>query len=495
MRSNHIIKTHAILAWLEILLFAWAPVSACRTQADQLIRVDCSKIVGEIRALHGVNGGVLNDGETVDLTTHWKALSIPVTRLHDCEWPRPDVVDIHAVFPNLQADPHDPESYQFSATDDFIQAIVDTGAQIVYRLGESIEHSRQKQYAHPPNNSSAWAEACLGIIRHYNHGWANGFYYNIRYWEIWNEPENRPAMWSGDDQDYYRLYVTAAKTIKAKYPTLRIGGPSVGAIGNINGESWQPTTFLRGFLQACRVHDAPLNFFSWHTYTNEPFVYVRKARALRRWLDEEGFEATELHLNEWNYLPDNDWTPMLASSQGYQRQEWFKKIGGMPGAAFTACVLSYLQDCPIDVANYYSGDTNHFSLFNRYGVPRKSFYAMQAFRRLLDTPLRLATTGWRPDVNAVCAGVNSHKNQVSVLLSFLRKPESACRLEIHNLPWGDRTAWAKYVVDGNNNLNRLDQGFCQDRTLHLDCSVSAPTVCLITCHPAPQHKHPLSQNK
>ncbi len=171
--------------------------------------------------------------ETTNLSRHWRELKVPITRLHDCEWPLPDVVDMHAVFPRPDADPQDPASYQFQLTDAYLQAIVDSGAEIVYRFGESIEHSAHKQYVHPPADCDRWSAACLGIIRHYNEGWADGFHHNIRYWEIWNEPENRPSMWSGSDDDYYRLYGTAAKAIKSQFPDLQVGGPAVGATGEV----------------------------------------------------------------------------------------------------------------------------------------------------------------------------------------------------------------------------------------------------------------------
>ena len=43
------------------------------------------------------------------------------------------------VFPNPDADPALPASYDFRATDEYIAAVRATGAEIVYRLGESID--------------------------------------------------------------------------------------------------------------------------------------------------------------------------------------------------------------------------------------------------------------------------------------------------------------------------------------------------------------------
>jgi xylan 1,4-beta-xylosidase len=88
-----------------------------------------------------------------------------------------------------------------------------------------------KHHVHPPKDVERWAETCMGIIRHYNEGWAHGTRHGIQYWEIWNEPENRPAMWSGSDADYFRLYAATVTRIKASFPALKVGGPFRGCSG------------------------------------------------------------------------------------------------------------------------------------------------------------------------------------------------------------------------------------------------------------------------
>ena len=123
---------------------------------------------------------------------------------------------------------------------------------------ESIEHAPVKRFVHPPADCARWAAVCLGIVRHYNEGWANGSRYGIRYWEIWNEPENRPAMWSGTDEDYFRLYRAAAQTLKQAYPDLKIGGPALGYSGRMEGGSFTPSEFVTNFLAMCRRENLPL---------------------------------------------------------------------------------------------------------------------------------------------------------------------------------------------------------------------------------------------
>ena len=230
----------------------WIVLAALAATAGGLggaeLTVDCSKTAGKIRPLHGLNCGPTTDGGMIDLSAQYRELAVPLVRLHDCNWPNPDVVDIHVVFPDFRADPNVPASYNFARTDEYIQAIVRAGCGIVFRLGESIEHTKRKYHVHPPADAAKWGAICVGIVRHYNEGWAKGFRHGIRYWEIWNEPENRPAMWTGTDDDYYRLYRAAAKAIKARFARLMVGGPGLGYYGKMVGERLEPTPFVRGFL-------------------------------------------------------------------------------------------------------------------------------------------------------------------------------------------------------------------------------------------------------
>src|SRR5687768_6205981 len=182
-------------SWILMAVVAVAPARPFGAE----IFVDCSKKVGAFRAVNGVNNGPLDVGGTVDLSEFHRALRIPFTRLHDTHWPNPDVVDMHAVFPDWEADASDPRSYDFRRTDEYVAAILKCGSKVVYRLGESIEHGSDKRRVRPPD-AGKFAQVCVNIIRHYNEGWADGHRYDIRYWEIWNEPDNRPAMWTGTDE-------------------------------------------------------------------------------------------------------------------------------------------------------------------------------------------------------------------------------------------------------------------------------------------------------
>ncbi len=450
------------------------------------LTVDFSQTNGVIRPLHGANMGPLCYRGMVDLSAYHRELAVPLTRLHDVVWVNYDAVDVSTIFRVFRNDPALPDSYEFAATDDYIAAVVKTGSSVLYRLGESIEHTPRKYRVHPPGDFGKWADICCAIIRHYNEGWAKGFRYNIRYWEVWNEPENQPDMWTGTDDQYFKLYEVAAKAIKARWPDLKVGGPSLGYTGEFKDGQFKAGDFLLRFLRHCRDRQVPLDFFSWHRYASDPPDYARRARALRQLLDEHGFMKTESHLNEWNYLPNEDWRPMMKEGQGLMREQWSAEIGGPKGAAFAAWALISLQDAPVDAANFYTAEVQMFGMFTLNGVPRKNFYAFKAFRTLLDTPRRVKTPPCEPGQIAVCAGLNPQNTRAAILLSNFSTTDGAPDLMVRGLPWSAQTGFELYLVDASHDFQLARRAMLgTDGRLALP-ELKTPGVALLKLSPLPK---------
>ena len=472
------LNQYRITAALALLFCAvMAPIRAA--EGPNELRVDFGKASGVIRPLHGINKGPIAAGGLIDVTAPLRALNVPFARLHDCHWPNPDVVDIHAVFPNFEADPELPSSFDFALTDEYIAATRRTGAEIIFRLGESIEHTSTKRFVHPPKDFQKWTTVCLGIIRHYNEGWADGYHYGIRYWEIWNEPENRPAMWSGSDEDYFRLYRTAAGEIKKRYPLLNVGGPAVGYSGQFINGVFRPGAFVTNFLAFCRRESLPLDFFSWHCYSADAVEVVARARAIRRLLNDYGFPNVESHLNEWNYLPGNSWKPLSRASPAEARQQFYEQMAGAAGAAFLTTVLVELQDAPADVCNLFHGELGGFGLFNEHGVPQKNYHALRAFSTLLETPRRVETRGSIPGRLALIAGVNTKVTAATILVCNFDASQASFRLAVTNIPWTGQTKLETRLVNATDNLDRaiVQTNAANHFTTHIESQ--APSVALI----------------
>ncbi len=124
------------------------------------------------------------------------------------------LVDLPLIFANPEADAEDPDNYYFAQTDDYIANCIACGTEVYYRLGTSIEHSVNKYFVHPPEDVRKWVDVASNVIRHYTEGKWNGFRYDIRYWEIWNEPDLGPKMWTGTLQQFNDFYAQAATELK-----------------------------------------------------------------------------------------------------------------------------------------------------------------------------------------------------------------------------------------------------------------------------------------
>ena len=445
-----------------ILMGCLTAVPAVHAQeAPPRIVVDCSRSVGTIRPLHGVNGGPIDQGGLIDLSDFFRAAKLPLVRLHDVHWPNADVVDMHVIFPDPSANPERPESYDFAATDDFLRAIYATGAKVIYRLGESIEHTPRKRHGNPPKDPDRWAAAAVGVVRHYEEGFAGGAKIKVPYWEIWNEPDNRPSCWTGTDEDYFRLYAATARAIRRRFPDAKVGGPGLGNTGTLRGDgSLEPSPFLLAFLDVCRREKLPLDFFSWHCYTNSPNEPAERAKAVRKLLDDHGLRTTESHLNEWNYLPDRDWKPVMLEGQGEPRRRFYERMHGAEGAAFVAATLIELQDAPVDVASYFTANTGGFGPFDEAGVAKKSYHALAAFGQL--TAGRVEVSGEAKGAfSARCvASASAADGTAAVLVSWPAPAHSdrSAAVVVRNLPWNGEVAYTVRTMDGEREWKVVDEG-------------------------------------
>jgi hypothetical protein len=444
---------------LAATLAALAAHAAYAAEGQIEASVDFAKPAGKIRALHGVNNGPVIWGAVADLTKYHVEAGFPSTRLHDSHWPCPDVVDIPVVFPLFDADPDDPHSYCFTKTDAYLASIVKIGSRITYRLGTTIEN-RLRNFIpngvnnHPPKDFAKWARVCVNVIRHYNEGWANGHHYGIKYFEIWNEPDGI-GTWTGTMQQYFELYATAAKAIKAHDPSLMVGGPVMGGPIPFDAEP---------FLKYCHDHQLPLDFFAWHYYTDAPQEIVKAARFSREFLDKYGYKNAESHLTEWHYiappgLPDLSPVEGMGDPRAEKVaaiRDYFRVMRGPACGAFAVTTLMLLQDTPLDMANFYAGDTNPWGMFDEWGLPGRVYYAFVAFNGLMKTPNRVACQ--RPAAEpalTLCAGLADDRKTGSILLSNFSSAPRKVQLRLQNLPLSHPVQAETMAVDAEHEFQSV----------------------------------------
>ena len=378
-----------------------------------------------IRPLHGVNSGPMTKVFTYDARPQFVEAGFPFARLHDVEYPygSGQFVDIPNLFRNFDADENDEKNYDFDLTDLYVEKIIETGCEPLFRLGVSIEHAPIRKHTYPPKDFEKWARICEHVIRHYNEGWANGHHWNIRYWEIWNEADGSRsgsiACWAGTAEEFYRLYTVTARHLKKRFPELKIGGPSFTRPVN---------EFVIGFFEYLKAQEepVPLDFYSWHLYHHDPTEFLKKAKEASEILKRYGYERTESVMDEWNlgHRPVLEKYAMFANTG-----ERFRAIYDQRGSSLSAAVLALLETgSDVDLACYFEADVvkEWCGLYRVKDMsigrvkatvqPTNVCYAFKSFNELykLSNEAAVGTDG--PDVYAAAA-VSDDGRRWGILLS------------------------------------------------------------------------------
>lgn len=415
------------------------------------IKINFNNITGKIKPMHAVNNGP-TEASTVEQSRGnfdtFKAANIPYARNHDASfcasYGGEHTVDVGAIFTDFNKNPYDPDSYDFTLTDEYLKTINDAGTKVFYRLGSKIEHWSKKYLTIVPADFHKWAVICEHIIRHYTEGWANGFHFDIEYWEIWNEPDGVNAAgdqpnWNGTADEFYELYNVASRHLKKRFPHLKIGGPALSWVKNVE---WHD-----GFLKAITEGEdrAPLDFFSWHSYQDDPEKIIEAGNIVREKLDKAGYYDTESICNEWNYL--ENWTDKFIST--------VEAIISMRGAAFTSAVMARSQKSSIDMLMYYDARiiTCFNGMFDFYTLrPLKGYYPFLMFSKLYDIKNEVESTSSFGDIFVAAAADDSRK---ATMITYFSVDKEAPEKEITiDLGEGSNGEWQIETLDKDKTMEK-----------------------------------------
>ena len=348
------------------------------------MKVDFGRVTGKFKPMNGVSlapcmSTIFTWERTCDL---YRRLNVQAVRLHDVPLNNAAMrlVDVHQIFANFDADPADPANYYFEQTDDYLKPCIDMNLAVEYRLGESIEHSPKRYFAHPPKDYEKWAEICCRIAEHYTKGWANGFRWgaNMKYWEVWCEP-NEWKLWSGTPEDYFRLYEVTARKFAERLPELQLGGPCWGGC---------VLEKIEQFLAFCRERDLKLDFVTWNQYEANPLTQQAQPQQVRELADKYGYGKAELHLGEWHYF-NRRWCELKNPDTRVDVDDPVYGMNGFGAAGYTACCAAAFQDSPLDVEYFYTGGAGAFGICDSYWNPKKTAYALEAYGKVLQCPERV----------------------------------------------------------------------------------------------------------
>lgn len=194
-----------------------------------------------------------------------------------------------------------PGQWDFSGSDPAVAASLQTGLQVLGIVdgipGWAAAHGQ------PPGNGvprgltrapddprNLWAAFLRGLVTHYRG--------QVKYWEIWNEPD-LPFFWHGSPAAYARLLQVAYLTIKQVDPGARVlmAGmvvPDFGFVGSVLDDLRHP---------AAGMPATAFDVAAWHAYgpTSTLAANLQQFRAILAargfgdaplWVTEDGFPAS-----------------------------------------------------------------------------------------------------------------------------------------------------------------------------------------------------------
>jgi len=209
------------------------------------------------------------------------------------------------------------------------------------------------------------------------------------YFEVWNEPDLSGVCWAGTKEEYFEFYEATARTIKELSSELKVGGPALG-YGSLWNDTWADE-----FLAYCRTREVPLDFFSFHVYSEYPNLkeetdklttimppsfYADSIARVHTLLRAHDMPDLELHMTEWNFsLYDRNYvhdTMFMAPFVIYHALRTMNQLTSLAFWSFT----DVFEESQLPVSPFYGG----FGMFNRNGLKKPSYYAFELLSKLGD---------------------------------------------------------------------------------------------------------------
>jgi hypothetical protein len=439
-------------------------------------------------------------------------MGFKASRTHDWSLLNPNqrVCDYFQMFPLMHLDATKPENYVFGPTDYLLKRTrEELGHEIFFRLGTSIEHSGPDIHFNSqiPEDFDKVAEIFAGTIRHYNEDWGNGHRWDIKYWEIWNEPDNMNCMWCLPDGDggkgatkeeriadlkrrealrrdlFVKFFVTCLKRIKREFPDVKVGGPALCTWRDDKEQTYHDGTpsawtrkhrntsaYFRAILSACKEANVAPDFISWHYYGMNPDDVMTAIDKARRLCDEMGFPKCELILNEWHYR-SRPWSELSSSDPKVRRAVWSgpDSHNGIDSSCFNLTLFSRFQTSALDQSYYYGcKNVGSWGYKNEYGEKYKVYYGMKMFGDFLrEYPVITSSKSDRKGVTVISAKSVDGSRKAALVTDYLSKEkllrvsfdgvakDSDCEIVIHDYTRDLETVKGK-LAGGELALPKVD---------------------------------------
>jgi xylan 1,4-beta-xylosidase len=304
----------------------------------------------------------------------------------------------------------------------------------------------------PPKSYEKWGALIKALVEHFTERYGRE---EVKTWyfEGWNEPNLKDLFWTGDQQEFFKLYDTEARAIKSVCTDYKVGGP--GSAGN---------TWIGETINYCKTNNCPIDFISTHNYgvkkgfldetgkagtvlNNNPKAITDGVIKMRKLIDSSAMPNLELHYTEWSA----SYTPTDPIHDSYHSAAFI--LDKIKGTENVANSMSYwvftdiFEEMGPRATPFHGG----FGLLNYQSIKKPAYYSFQFLNRLGNVELKNSdSASW------VCKSSNgsiqallwdftithpgdSILDQVYYKRDLPAKDKGAVQLKLKNIPQGGYT--------------------------------------------------------
>ncbi|WP_448702880.1 glycoside hydrolase [Mucilaginibacter sp. AW1-3] len=241
----------------------------------------------------------------------------------------------------------------------------------------------------PPKDYQKWDALITKLVQHFTERYGES---EVKSWyfEVWNEPNLKGFFFSGNQQDYFKLYRETANTIKAVSKSYRVGGPATA------GNAWVPE-----MISFCTDNKVPIDFISTHTYgvkegfldqTGEVGVIVSQDKnavsgdmiRVKQQIKNSAMPNLELHYTEWS----SSYTPTDPIHDSYHEAAYIldkiKKASGYVNSLSYWTFTDIFEENGPRFTPFHGG----FGLLNYQDIKKPSYYAFKYLNQLGNIALK-----------------------------------------------------------------------------------------------------------
>jgi hypothetical protein len=243
------------------------------------VTIDASKLGKPIRLeRYGLGQGGLSDDDML-------APHVPALR-----WLKPQVIrlfvqEYYDVYPEHG-------KYHWATLDRAIASIIAAGAKPLLSLcmKPTPLYPEVNQDRVHPTSYDEWERLIEAMVRHYN----EELKLDIEYWEVFNEPdigESGGCPGRFTPEAYCTYYEHTVRAIRRAWPRAKVGGPAL---------AYYESPLLPALLDHCDRKGVPIDFVSWHYYTDDARDIRRSFDHVKSLLAKHPSLRCETIFDEWN---------------------------------------------------------------------------------------------------------------------------------------------------------------------------------------------------